>query len=53
MKYLKSINENITKKKYDSLGGWSPTYKLLDYINELIEKVNKLEERIKDLESKK
>jgi hypothetical protein len=55
MKYLKSfetksMNESIDRKKYDSLKGLSPNYKLLDYINELIEEVNNLNKRIKELE---
>ena len=39
----------IDKKKYDSLGGFTPHYKLLDYINELIQEVNALKKRIKEL----
>ena len=42
MKYLGKFNEDISKKKYDSLGGFTPNYKLLD----------KLEKRISELEKK-
>jgi hypothetical protein len=52
MKYLKSMNENISKLKTYHVGGVSPEYKLMEKINELIDVIEKLEKRVKELEKK-
>jgi hypothetical protein len=52
MKYLKSMNENISKLKTYHVGGFSPELKLMEKINELIDVIEKLEKRVKELESK-
>jgi hypothetical protein len=52
MKYLKSMNESISKLKTYDVGGFSPELKLMEKINELIDVIEKLEKRVKELEKK-
>lgn len=42
----------ICEKEYNSLHGWNPKNRVVDFINELIEKVNDLDKRIVELEEK-